>query len=465
MNQTNINIIIAIMMASSFIVLILETIGSKQNRTQIDEKTHIITFSIISILLSLTIAIADLLSQPLLSKNPQTYLDEISIIFILINSLIAIYFTQKTITNNQMDIFFLIISALTISIINISTDYLILKLIASTGWLIIIATLAIKTTPGGKKAEIGLKISFNAILVFLMLCFSLYAFTYSSHITDISTLTIAKTGNTSMGIFGLSLFFFSALCLAGIPPFSFAHIDCADGSNLSTAFLFLSGAIIQGGSHLKDAYAIVQRSNMLNEKFLNMIGLILAVGLLLSWLRALDQSKIKRTICYIATSIGPVFYLSLIFGSSELLPQLFFVITAFSFLTLSLFVLFGSLIYIKAIEQYWQTWEDISGIGRKNKIPALYLLIALACIAGLPGTMGYFVKLSVISPMQDNILFSAIIFISIAFGAACIMRIFVFLFSKQALRTENYKIEQHPPLSLMISALILIALGFFPFVR
>src|SRR5690606_6125885 len=98
---------------------------------------------------------------------------------------------QKTVTNKQnIDVFFLILASLSISIINIATDYLILKLISSTGWLIIMATLAIKTTIGGKKAEIGLKITFNAILVFLLLFFSLYILTYSSHVSDLSSLRI-----------------------------------------------------------------------------------------------------------------------------------------------------------------------------------------------------------------------------------------------------------------------------------
>jgi NADH:ubiquinone oxidoreductase subunit 2 (subunit N) len=136
----------------------------------------------------------------------------------------------------------------------------------------------------------------------------------------------------------------------------------------------------------------------------------------------------------------------------------------FSFLSLSLFVLFGSLAYMEPIGQHWQTWEDIAGFGRKNKVQTLHLLIALASIAGLPGTLGYFIKLSLIAPMQDNLLFSGTIFISIAFGAACTMRMFVFLFSKQSTRVYA-EINDLPPYSLMASALILIALGLFPFVR
>lgn len=466
MSKGNINIIITILMASSLIVLILEAIGNRHYRSSLHEKAHIHIFSIGSILLPLVLVIIDLMAQPFLYKQPQLFLDEISIVFLLINTLLALHLSQKTITNKQnIDVFFLILASLSISIINIATDYLILKLISSTGWLVIMATLVIKTTLGGKKAEIGLKITFNAILVFLLLFFSLYILTYSSHVSDLSSLRIDAGLTETMGIFGLSLFVLSGLCLAGIPPFSFAHIDCTDGTNLSIAFLFLSNAIIQGSSHLRDAHAIIIRSNALSERTLTIIGFILAAGLLLAWLRALDQSKIRRTLSYIASSTGPVFCLSLIFGASELLPKLVFLIAIFSFLTLSLFVLFGALAYMEPIGQHWQTWEDISGFGRKNKIQATYLLIALACIAGLPGTLGYFIKLSLIAPMQDNILFSGTIFISIACGAACMMRLFVFLFSKQPIKMPQGEANEIPPFPLIFSALVLIALGLFPFVR
>jgi NADH-quinone oxidoreductase subunit N len=462
---SNINIVITILMASSLIVLVLEAIGNKPFRSSLYEKAHIRLFSIGAVLLSLVLIVLDLMSQAQLLKQPQLFFDDILTMFLLINTLIAIHLGNKTILNKQSgDIYFLILSSLIISIVNISTDYLILKLINSTGWLIIMATLAIKTTSGGKKAEIGLKITFNAILVFLLLLFSLYLLTYSSHVSDLSSLAIEQGASETMGILGLSLFILAGLSLAGIPPFSFAHIDCADGSNLSTAFLLLSNAIIQGASHLIDARAIILRSDALTDVALQIIGFILAAGLLMAWLRALDQSKIRRTMSYIASSIGPVFCLSLLFGTSELLPKLVFIMAVFSFLTLSLFVLFGALAYMEPIGQHWQTWEDIAGFGRKNKVQTLYLLIALASIAGLPGTLGYFIKLSLIAPMKDNIIFSGTIFISIAFGAACTMRMFVFLFSKQS--TVNYQeANELPPFSLMVSALVLIALGLFPFVR
>ena len=67
--------------------------------------------------------------------------------------------------------------------------------------------------------------------------------------------------------------------------------------------------------------------------------------------------------------------------------------------------------------------------------------------------------------MKENYMFNLAIFASIALGAACVMRVFVFLFSKQPLQIESGALPESPPLTLMAASFLLILLGFFPFVR
>ncbi len=106
----------------------------------------------------------------------------------------------------------------------------------------------------------------------------------------------------------------------------------------------------------------------------------------------------------------------------------------------------------------------MAGLGRKNQIQALYLLIALACVSGLPGTLGYFIKLSLIAPMQESSWFNAMIFISIAIGARVLCAFLSFIFQAKP-SLEIQVVNPSPPYSLFAAAVILIILGFFPFVR
>lgn len=459
MNKS-IETVLIIMMLSSVIVLLLETLGQKANRDFI-EKPHIKLLSNTAILASLIIIIFELNQQRFLNRAPQLFFESIAAAFILINTFISIYLSNKTKALIRSDnLHFLLLSSSTIAIACIWTEYASIKLLAATGWLLLMATLSIKTTQGGKKAEVGLKLSFSAFIFFLSYILAIYFLSNSSLQMPISSIQI----DSDVGLIGVLLLVVSGMSIAGISPFSFAHVDSADSSDLSIAFLLSSNAMIIGSEQFIDAKNILMRSGNNFSIHQEPIAYMLAIGLFITWMRALDQSKIRRTATYIASSMSPLFCLAILFGTSLLLPRLIYLLALFSFVTLALFALFGSMAFMDPVYKTWQTWEDIAGFGKKNRLPSLYFLIAIGSIAGIPGTLGYFVKLSLIAPMKDSYFFSSVIFISIAMGAACTMRIFVFLFSKQSRSPYNHHIER-APISLMLTSIVLIVLGFFPFVR
>jgi len=465
--NTSIEIALTLLIASALIVLMLEAIGNRPLRSFNYEKPHIKLLTLGALFTAVFIIIIDLSTQTLLSRRPNLFFDNISSIFLLVNTIISVHIGHKTLAKlPNKDIYFLLLSSAAIGILIIWTDFIVVKMLGSTTWLVTMAALSAKTTEGGKKAEIALKLSYSALLIFLIFLFSLYFFSYTSQAYTIAEINnnITKLTTTTPAFIGIIFLSLAGLNLSGVPPFSFAHVDCADGSNLSTGFLVISNSMILGAAHLLDVKNIVLTLGR-PDLNLTLLGFVLAAGLLIAWLRALDQSKIRRCVTYIAASISPLFCLSLLFGTSALLPELIFLLAIFTFATLSIFALFGSLAYLEPLDLAWQTWEDMAGLGRKNQIQALYLLIALACVAGLPGTLGYFVKLSLIAPMQESSWFNVMIFISIAIGAACTMRFFVFLFSKQSPSIDAQIVNPSPPYSLLAAAVILIILGFFPFVR
>ncbi len=60
------------------------------------------------------------------------------------------------------------------------------------------AALSAKTTDGGKKAEIALKLSYSALLIFLIFLFSLYFFSYTSQAITIAGITNNLTKLTTL---------------------------------------------------------------------------------------------------------------------------------------------------------------------------------------------------------------------------------------------------------------------------
>lgn len=462
---TSTDFAIFILMISSLLVLLLEVIGNRLLRIGVAEKPHIRLLALSTLIGTLIMIFLDLISQNQLNQKPFQFINNIASIFLLINTIIAVLLGKRTLAKNQNgEIYFLILSALALAISNINNPSLILKLITGTGWLILMTTLAIRTTSGGKRAEIGLKLSFGTIIFITLLMVAIWLLDYSYLPANLHLITLDNTDARNLGFIALILLSLASLTLAGIPPFHFGHIDCGDGGNISAAFLLMGNSFIQSSVFLLDIKTTLVRSGLNIATEANVLSLMLIFGFMVLWLRALDQNKIRRTAAYIAGSLGPLFFMSILFGTSVLLPKLIFVLAIFSFVTLTLFTLYGSLAYMDALNLSWQTWEEMSGFGRINPWPTLTFLIAISSIAGLPGTLGYFVKLSLIAPLKDSIIFSGLIFLSIAIGAACVMRIFVFMFSKQS-QVALIKINIRPSISLITASLILIALGFFPFVH
>jgi NADH-quinone oxidoreductase subunit N len=460
------DISICIIMGAALIVLTLEAIGNKQIRMKFSDRPHIHLLTIGILIVSFLLIFLDLLQNNQLTHRPTLFIHDIASIFLIINTAIFLLMSRNDSTKQQNgELYFFILASLALAMSNINSTSLVLKMITSIGWLVVMTTLAILSIPEGKKAEIGIKMGFSTIVIALQFIFALFLLNSSHHHSNLELLTLNSVMTNSYAFIGVMLIALTGLSLTGTPPFHFGYIDCADGGNVSVAFLFLSNSIIQGCSILLAIKTVLMRSGFNIDSESNLLGSMLIFGFMVLCIRSLDQSKIRRTIAYIAICVGPLLSMSILFGSSVLLPKWIFILAIYSFATLSLFTLYGSLIHMDPISLSWQTWEDISGFGRLKPLPTLTFLIALASIAGLPGTLGYFVKLSLIAPLQENIIFSGSIFLSIAFGAACVMRIFVFMFSKESSIDRTLTTKTRLPIVLLMASLILIAFGFFPFVR
>ena len=465
MINQNTDMAILISMVASLMVLLLESIGNRQHKGLSIEKPHIRWLALSSLLGCLIYIIIGLWDEGLLMRRPLFYLNDISSAFLTINSAIAVLLGRKTLANHQNgENYFLILASLAISIGGICNSSLVIKIISITGWLVLMTTLSIRTNSGGKKVEIGLKMTIAVIFVMLQLFFAIALLMLADQPLDLELINTNNLSNKTLVLFAIAFVACSGLSLSATPPFHFAHIDMADGGNISVAYLLFSNSFIQAAMMMISAKNTFLHTGITIENKISLFGFMLLSGFMVLWLRALDQTKVRRAVAYMAASIGPLFCMSILFGSSMLMPQLIFILAVFSFLTLALFALFGSLAYMDEINQSWQTWEDMSGFGRLGPIQAITFMVAISSIAGLPGTLGYFIKLSLIAPFKDNLLFGGSIFLSIAIGAACTMRIFVFMFSKQPQMVRNNN-NKNPPFSLVIASLILIFLGFFPFVR
>jgi NADH:ubiquinone oxidoreductase subunit 2 (subunit N) len=427
-----------ILLLASLVVLLLDALGIKNFRDVQDEKPHIRLFANSALIICMLITLSSIGSwQKILIVNNIHKL--LFTFFLILNSFIALNMSHTNkLAKQSDDIFFLILSSTSLAISHIYFDHIVIKMTTISAWFILMATISIKSTEAGRKAEIGLKLCMIALLIFLLFLFS-WLFNQAELLSP-----------ENLGIFPLAL---AALAIAGIPPFHIAHVDCASGANPKTAFLLLANSSILSTS----LFLKLKQSS-------NLVALVLVFGLLILALRALDQTRIRRCLTYLALGTSPLFSLVLVFGSSALIPRNAFMIVIFVFLTLTLYILFSAISFLEPELSALATWEDISGLGRKYKLMTFFLLIALATMAGVPGTLGYFAKLSMVNPSLDNPLLTLSLIFSIALCAASLMRIFVFFYAKETLSASRASSPKISPY-LWAAVIVVSTLGFFPFIH
>lgn len=447
-------------------ILALEAIGKKRSDSDAISHPHVRLFAIIVLFIVLGFILIKAVWEGFLGVQIGDIFSQLACVFLVVNALLALYLSQysKTIRHNPI-LFFLMLAMLSFSLLNVASENLYVKMIASLGYTILTGTLLMRSVEGGKQVEVGLKMLYNSIFILMFFACTIFIFLTAFDSIELNQIVISDLANQYLLMSGIFLYVLAQIALGGFLPFNLAPIDGADAAPNGVAFYFQSNAILQAGVNLLALKNIFVRSHLSNESSLSLLAIVLFSGFFVLWLRALDQNKVRRSLIYISSTIGPVFALSLIFGSSLLLPSLLYYAAVFAYPTLVLFGLYGSLSFIVPLSVHWQTWEDIAGLGRRDQIPSLWLMISLASIAGLPGTIGYFIKLSLISALKDDWIYSGAILVSIAIGSACLMRLFVFLFSKKAYYESQRPKEEKLPWTMWLVSLILILLGFFPFVR
>ena len=235
------DITMCILMVASLLVLMLETIGNTPSKNNAFERPHIRLLVIGTLIFSFMLIFVDLYQNNQNSRLPFSFTNDIASIFLIINTAIALFIGAKGQTKHKAtEIYFLLLAMLALSICNVCSTFIILKMITSIAWLVAMTALVIRSTKGGKKAEIGLKMSFVIMIIFLQFLFAIFLLSISHYTLDLKNLILPNQENLNFSFLAIMLLALAGISLVGTPPFHFGHVDCADGGNITTAFLFLA---------------------------------------------------------------------------------------------------------------------------------------------------------------------------------------------------------------------------------
>ena len=196
------------------------------------------------------------------------------------------------------------------------------------------------------------------------------------------------------------------------------------------------------------------------KEWINILGVLVIITLLLANAMGLAQSNAKRMLAY--SSVSHAGYLALIFfGANSLsLYNLAFYLFAYSLSTIGVFV---TLIWVEKIKRE-TSFEAFKGLAKTEPIAAVATAVSLLSMAGIPLTAGFVAKFSIFAQAMNGAAFLVLIaVIGSALSIAYYLRLIISMFFH---KESSFKTSEKMSITYNIVAIFIIvailALGIYP---
>ena len=215
-----------------------------------------------------------------------------------------------------------------------------------------------------------------------------YGTTGSFDLATISAFSIDKPKDT-MFVLGIMMMLAAMAFKVSLAPFHMWSPDVYQGSP-SIITTFMATVVKIAGFFAFFKVMTLGFAGSINE-WINVIGVLVIITLLLSNAMGLAQSNAKRMLAY--SSVSHAGYLGLIFfGANSLsLYNLAFYLFAYSLATVGVFL---TLIWVEKIKRETSI-EAFKGLAKTEPLAAVATAVSLLSMAGIPLTAGFVGKFSI----------------------------------------------------------------------
>ena len=276
-------------------------------------------------------------------------------------------------------------------------------------------------------------------------------------IATISAYSIENSKNT-MFVLGIMLMLSAMAFKVSLAPFHMWSPDVYQGSpSIITAYM---ASVVK----IAGFFAFFKLMNLAFagsiKEWINIIGVLVIITLLLSNAMGLAQSNAKRMLAY--SSVSHAGYLALIFfGANSLsLYNLAFYLFAYSLSTIGVFL---TLIWVEKIKRE-TSFEAFKGLAKTEPIAAVATAVSLLSMAGIPLTAGFVAKFSIFAQAMNGAAFLVLIaVIGSALSIAYYLRLIISMFFH---KESSFKTSEKMSITYNIVAIFIIvailALGIYP---
>lgn len=286
-----------------------------------------------------------------------------------------------------------------------------------------------------------------------------YGISGSINFADINRFLIDSGGDNIALLLGLACIVVGLAFKLGAVPFHMWVPDVYDGAPISVTLYISSAPKIAGF-----ALAIRFLADGLQELQVDWQGMLLVLAVLslaVGNVIAIAQNNIKRMLAYSTVSHVGFLLLGLLAGTAEGYASAMFYALTYALTSIGGF---GVLILLSKKGFEAEKLDDLKGLFRRSPWFALIMMLILFSMAGVPPTVGFYAKLSVLKSIVDidlvwlaayAVLFSII-------GAYYYLRAVKIIFFDAP--ENNAGIEQGAVIRVLLSAngLAVLGLGLFP---
>ena len=298
---------------------------------------------------------------------------------------------------------------------------------------------------------------------FLLYGFSmLYGITGSLQIAEISSKLTDASINPVVLSFALVFVVVGIAFKFGAAPFQLWVPDVYQGA--ATPITMFIGSVPKFASVAMLIRLLFQGLDHMVLDWQAMLLIMAILSMLFGNITAIAQTKIKRLLAYSAISHVGFMFLGLATGTITGIASALMYIAVYVLMTLASF---GLIIHLSNQGKELDQITDLSGLGKQKPWLAFLLLLIFLSLAGIPPTIGFYAKFSIIqATVQFGWIWPAIIAVmSALIGIFYYLRIIkVAYFDEPGKNLDQFSKSSNNELSvtLSINTLALLIIGLFP---
>jgi NADH-quinone oxidoreductase subunit N len=286
-----------------------------------------------------------------------------------------------------------------------------------------------------------------------------YGSTASLMLTDVSVALQEGAGQKVPLVFGLVFIVAGLAFKLGAVPFHMWVPDVYHGAPTAVT-LFISSAP-KLAAFAFSIRLLVQGLEVLHTDWRDMLVLLAVLSMAIGNIAAIAQSNIKRMLAYSTISHMGFLLLGILAGSQNGYAAAMFYSVVYAMMSLGGF---GIVLLLSRQGFESEELDDLKGLNQRSPWAAFLMLLLMFSMAGIPPTVGFYAKLSVLQSVVEVglvwLAVAAVLFSLI--GAFYYLRVVKFMYFDEPLQTAPIEAPSDMRLALSINGLGILALGILP---